>query len=109
MGYPRIFVEILRKFYSRDSHTYPQLNIGISLEYPKLESIEMGLGYTMIIFFYSRTNNLGLGYLGITQDISGISHSSVQTGSFPAAQGLSAHLLVLLFEPCDMDILSPTL
>ena len=42
---------------------------GISLEYPKLETVEMG--YTMIIFFYSKSNNLGLGIeVGISRDIS---------------------------------------
>ena len=41
-----------------------------------LENIKMGCIIT--IFFYSKTNNLGLGYLRITQDILGISHNVKQ-------------------------------
>ena len=52
------------------------ISLDSGLEYPKLENIEMK--YTMIISFDSKTNNLSLGCLWITQDILGISDSVQQ-------------------------------
>ena len=77
----------------------------MSFEFPKLENIEMG--YTMIICFYPQTNNQGLGYLGITQDILGISHN-VQQGSFHAAPGLLGRCLVFLLVRVEWPRLAPS-
>ena len=57
--------------------------------------------------FYSKTNNLGLGYLGITRDILGISQN-VQPGSFLSAPGL-LKFLTAPFGPRGMATLSPVL
>ena len=55
------------------------------------------MGYMVILFDHdSKTNNLGLGYLGITQNILGISHN-LRPGSFPAAQRRPGRRLALPF------------
>ena len=66
------------------------------------------MGCTMVILFDCKTNNLGLAYLGINQDILGISHN-FQLGSFPAAPGLPGRRLVLPVGPRGMATPSPIL
>ena len=71
----------------------------LHLETLKLENIEMG--YTI------KTSNQGLGYLGITQDILGISPYA-QPGSFPPHRAFWAAALCFLLVSIAWPRLAPS-